>query len=156
MHEFPLHHIGVATHGIDREFPVFEALGYRKVSEIFSDPVQKIRGLFITAPGQPPLELLENLYEHGPLDVPLERGIKLYHFAYAVDNLEQALEKLLRLERAKIVSPVTPASMFKRVCFVMLPNMMLVELLELSGESPLGAVSDNVFGVETVTAEQIP
>lgn len=143
MHEFPLHHIGVATRGIERELPVFEALGYRRVSEIFSDTIQKIRGLFIAAPGQPPLELLENLYEQGPLDVPLERGIKLYHFAYAVDNLEESLEKLLRLERAKIVTPITPANMFTRVCFVMLPNMMLVELLELSEESPPGGGHGN-------------
>ena len=53
-----LHHIGVACKSIEKELKTFELLGYKPVSEIFSDEIQKIKGLFISAPNQPELELL--------------------------------------------------------------------------------------------------
>ena len=54
-----LHHIGVATRNIEKELEVFSRLGYRKCSEIFEDEIQHMRGIFITAPNQPCLELIE-------------------------------------------------------------------------------------------------
>lgn len=134
-----LHHIGVATRGIERELPLFELLGYRKASDIGIEPGQKVRALFIAAPGQPTLELLENLEATGPLDVPLAQGIKFYHFAYTVPDVDAALERALAA-RAKIVVPVCPAVHFRRLCFVMFPNMMLVEFVELH-EKRVRAVS---------------
>ena len=128
-----LHHIGVVTRGIDKELPFFESLGYQSVSSVFTEPGQKVRGLFIAAPGQPTLELLENLGPSGPLDTPLARGIKLYHFAYATDDIEAALAAITADGRAKIISPLTGGAYFSRLCFVMLPNMMLIELVEMPG-----------------------
>ena len=130
MHNLKLHHIGVATRSIARELPVFQALGYQKCSEAFVDPGQKIRGLFIAAPNQPMLELLENTEASGPLDSCLKNGIKFYHFSYVVEAIEPVLEALVREQRAKVVVPVTTAVYFQRICFVMLPNMMLIELVE--------------------------
>ena len=128
--EFSLHHIGVVTRGIEEELPIFEMLGYCKTSEIFIEPGQKVRGLFIAAPGQPVLELLENMENGGPLAGALAKGIKFYHFAYAVPDVDKALERLLALCRAKVIVPANEGVYFKRICFVMLPNMMLVELIE--------------------------
>lgn len=41
MENLKLHHIGVATRNIEKEFKTFEMLGYSKVSAIFTEPVQK-------------------------------------------------------------------------------------------------------------------
>jgi len=125
-----LHHIGVVTRGIEKELPFFELLGYRKISDMHAEPDQKVRGMFIAAPGQPVLELLENIEENGPLDVLLERGIKFYHFAYAVADIDQALERILSSQGGKVIVPAAHSSYFRRICFVMLRNMMLIELVE--------------------------
>ena len=124
------HHIGVATKGIEKELPVYTLMGYEKEGEAFEDPTQGIRGLFITAKDQPRLELLENLPDSHTLDKPLENGQKFYHTAYYVDNIEAALE-MYKNNRAKVISPLKESVYFgKRICFLMLPNMQMIELLE--------------------------
>ena len=130
LSELTLHHIGVVTRSIKKELPVFALLGYRGISGIFTEPGQKVRGMFIGAPGQPTLELLENAGTPGPLDASLRRGVKFYHFAYSVPDVEAELGNLLASCRAKVVIPVTRSEYFHKLCFVMLPNMMLVEFVE--------------------------
>ena len=41
MDSMKLHHIGVATKNIDREFEIFKKLGYKQCSDIFVDETQK-------------------------------------------------------------------------------------------------------------------
>ena len=128
--ELAFHHIGVATKSIEKELPVYTLMGYEKEGEAFEDPAQGIRGLFITAKDQPRLELLENLPDSHTLDKPLENGQKFYHTAYYVDNIEAALE-MYKNNRAKVISPLKESVYFgKRICFLMLPNMQMIELLE--------------------------
>lgn len=127
---FSFHHIGVAARSIDRDFSIYRLLGYKKEGDVFDDPVQGIRGLFITAKDQPRLELLENLEGSRTLDILLERREKLYHTAYCVQDIEKAVEIFTR-NRAKIISPLKQSVCFgKRVCFMVLPNMMMIELVE--------------------------
>lgn len=124
------HHVGVATKSILKELPQYLLLGYEKEGEMFEDPQQGIRGLFLTAPGQPRLELLENLEGSHTLDRQLEQGQKLYHTGYYVGDIESA-EAILRANRARVISPMKPSVYFgKRICFMMLPNMMMIELME--------------------------
>lgn len=73
MDNLKLHHIGVATKNIEKEFEVFKKLGYKQSSEVFIDEIQGIRGMFIEARGQPCLELLENLSSDGPLTSFLQK-----------------------------------------------------------------------------------
>lgn len=124
------HHIGVATRGIDDELAAWELLGYAPEGEAFDDPNQGIRGRFLTAEGQPRLELLENLPDSGTLDKLLRSGRKLYHMAYWTDDIEAAIAAL-RERYAQVLSPLKPSPVFgKRVCFLYLPNMTMIELLE--------------------------
>lgn len=124
------HHIGVATKGIEAETPAWTLLGYAPEGEPFEDPNQGIRGQFLTAPGHPRLELLENLPGSRTLDGVLKRGQKLYHTAYYTEDIEGAAAAL-RERYAQVVSPLKPSPVFgKRVCFLMLPNMAVIELLE--------------------------
>lgn len=127
---FSFHHIGVATRSIDKELSIYTLMGYKRESNIFDDPAQGIRGLFITAKDQPRLELLENLEGSKTLDIPLKRGEKLYHIAYYVQDIEKAVEIFTR-NRAIIVSPLKQSVYFgKRICFMVFPNMMMIELVE--------------------------
>lgn len=125
---FSFHHIGVACRSIEKELPVYTLMGYEEEGACFEDPGQGIRGLFLN--GNPRLELLENLDGSQTLDQPLKRGQKLYHTAYRVERIEKAVEIMTR-NRAKIISPLKPSVYFgARICFLMLPNLSMIELIE--------------------------
>ncbi|MDR0664320.1 MAG: VOC family protein [Helicobacteraceae bacterium] len=134
MIDLKFHHIGVATKSIEREFSVFEALGYRKVSETFIDEEQRIRGLFIEGRrGAPALELLEDLDERGPLAAILKNHIKFYHFAYETDNIESDSRKIISSLKAIMIVPIVNATYFEKICFLALRNQALIELVQLKG-----------------------
>ena len=96
MNGLKLHHIGVATKSIEKELETFSKLGYVPCSEVFCDKIQKIKGLFISAPHQPCMELLENLTPDGPLTSHLKAGRKFYHIAYETENIETSYEKFIQ------------------------------------------------------------
>ena len=124
------HHIGIATRGIEKEVPVYTLMGYKAEGAIFQDSNQGIRGFFLTAADQPRVELLENLTGSHTLDEPLERGLKIYHTAYLVSDIEKAV-KVFQHNRGRVISPMKQSSYFgKRICFLMLPNMQMIELIE--------------------------
>lgn len=135
MLDLPLHHIGVATRSIECELPAYLSLGYQRVFRAFHDPAQGIRGQFISCPNGPALELLENSGANGPLDSWLQRGVKLYHMAYQTRNIEYDADVLREECRAKIIVPIMPAVFFEKICFAMLPNMLLIELVQSRKES---------------------
>lgn len=124
------HHIGVATKNIGKELMAFRMLGYREESARFHDENQGVSGLFLTAKGQPRLELLENMEDCDTLTPFLNGKIKMYHMGYCVDNIERAVEVLARC-RIRVVSPLKQSVYFgKRICFLMLTNMYMIELIE--------------------------
>lgn len=131
MPNLPLHHLGIATRDIQTELKVYETLGYSICSDIFTDERQKIRGLFIQAANAPRLELLENLEEKGPLDSLLAKGIKIYHMAYVSKDIVHDATLLETECLAKIFVPIMPATYFDKVCFGMLPNHSIIELVQL-------------------------
>lgn len=128
---FEFHHIGIATKNIEKEFKSYAMLGYTKEAWFDSDINQGVKGLFITAKNQPRLELLENLEGSNTLDYWLKQGIKLYHFGYMVNDIDKAFDIFTVKLGAKVVSPMKISQFFgKRICFVVLKNMFVVELIE--------------------------
>lgn len=131
------HHIGVACHpdalaqGTERE--KLELLSYRREGEEWVDDRLGMQGQFMVAPhaGAPRLELVAPYGSQSPVTSWLERGIKLYHLAYLVTDLSVELERM-RDHRAKLMLPPTPAVAFggRHVAFVILPNLLLIELIE--------------------------
>lgn len=127
---FQFHHIGVACRDIEKEFPMFSLLGYTRESAVFEDELQGVKGFFITAPEQPRLELMQDINGSGTLAPHIKNGNKMYHFAYTVSDIEKASEVLQRA-RGRVISPLKQSAYFgKRICFIMLPNMYLIELIE--------------------------
>jgi glyoxalase/bleomycin resistance protein/dioxygenase superfamily protein len=128
--ELAFHHLGVACRNLDAEAKILEGLGYRQEGPEFEDPVQGIRGRFLVGPG-PRLEILVALGESKVLEPWLRAGVKIYHQAFEVANLEAGLAQLAG-QRGKVVVAPVPAVAFgaRRICFVMMPNLMLLELIE--------------------------
>lgn len=124
------HHIGVACKDIEKDKKMFSMLGYRFEKEKFCDLEQGIVGIFGQAKNQPCIELLENAENSETLTPVLAKGQKLYHYAYTVGNIEKAAAYLEK-GRAILISPLKESVYFKkRICFYMLPNMFLIELIE--------------------------
>lgn len=123
------HHIGVACTNLEGESGVFEFLGYEREGDDFVDELQGVRGRFLTKDGLR-LELLVALSEKGVLTSWLQRGVKLYHLAYEVDSLPDAISSFLE-NRAKLASKPMPAAAFggREIAFLMLPNLLLIELI---------------------------
>lgn len=129
--DLAFHHVGVACADIEAEAARLAPLGYAPEAAPFVDPVQGVRGMFLT--GQAPrLELLEPLEADRPgvLTSYLARETKLYHLAYLTSDLDKAIDNLRR-ERAKLIVAPVPAVAFdgRPIAFLVLPNLMLVELV---------------------------
>jgi methylmalonyl-CoA/ethylmalonyl-CoA epimerase len=125
------HHIGIACRDIDAELRALAMVGYELEGERFSDPLQKIQGCFLVGPG-PRVELLTPMDDSSPIISWLEKGVKMYHQAYEVESIEQAIATLAA-QRAVVLSRAKPAVAFggRKIVFLMFPNCLLVELIEL-------------------------
>lgn len=124
------HHVGIATNDIKTEGTFFSYLGYKFESESFIDENQGIRGIFMSAPGQPRIELLENLPGSSTLDYWLRARAKAYHFAYEVEDIAKAIASF-KHAGAKVLQPPKKSTYFgTMISFLTLPNMFIVELIE--------------------------
>jgi methylmalonyl-CoA/ethylmalonyl-CoA epimerase len=128
--DLKFHHIGLACRDLAKDRRDHELLGYRAEGEEFADPLQRIRGLFMTL-GPMRVELLAPLDETSPLTAYLKRGIKIYHQCFVCGNLAHSIE-VLEAHGARVVSAPKPAVAFENrlIAFLILPSQMLIELIE--------------------------
>lgn len=124
------HHVGIACRAVDAEVENWRPLGYAIEGEAFADPIQGVRGLFMTGAGCR-IELLEQLDGSTVLEPFLKRGILAYHHAYLTDSLHQQIDHLEDLGARLVVEPV-PAVAFdgREIAFLSLRNGFLCELIE--------------------------
>jgi methylmalonyl-CoA/ethylmalonyl-CoA epimerase len=127
------HHIGLACRDLAVDRRDHEFLGYVAEGDVFEDPLQRIRGLFMTLGGMR-IELLQALDEASPLRSFLRRGVKIYHECFLCPDFDRSLAAL-QLHRARLAGEPKPAIAFqnRRIAFVLLPSQTLIELIE-SGE----------------------
>lgn len=130
--DFRFHHLGVACRDIDRELESWTRLGYRPEGDRFTDPIQKIHGLFIVGLG-PRLELLSPAGEGSPIDGVLARGGKIYHQGFEAFDFDAALRDITAAG-ARVVQPPAPAVAFggRRIVFAMTASLNLIEIIEAS------------------------
>ena len=123
-----LHHYGVATNNIERTFTEYS--NYKR-GDYFEDKLQGVKGLFINADNLPILELLENLENSNTLNYYINNNIKIYHTGYLVEDIEKTYEYLINNLGAKVISEMKISKYFKhRICFLMLKNRQMIELIE--------------------------
>jgi len=128
--DFEFHHLGYATHSVQREFVHFSTLGYTQEGDSFIDPLQGVSGCFINGAG-PRIELLEALPHAQVLAPWLEAGIHFYHMAYLVDSMEEAMDWVAK-QRARVTMQPLPSVAFsgRQIMFAMLRNRNLIEFIE--------------------------
>ncbi len=124
------HHVGVACRDLDAEAGPWLSIGYAAEGVDFEDQIQQVRGRFLVGVG-PRLELLVGLGPSSPAAAALARGSKFYHQGFVTPRFEESLAALRRA-RCKVTVGPTPAVAFggRRIAFLMMPNMNLIELIE--------------------------
>lgn len=129
--DLKFHHIGFACNSIDKEIPIWDSLGYKQEGFQFNDPLQGVNGLFMVGNG-PRIELLEPMVGSDTLTPFLNSNIKMYHKAFEATQIEEKID-ILKSQRARIISQLKPAVAFggRRVAFLMLPNRLIIELIEI-------------------------
>ena len=88
-----IEHIGIAVVSLDTAIPYYETLLGTKcyATEVVAD--QKVKTAFFKV-GQTKIELLESTDPEGPIGKFLEKkGPGVHHLAFAVDNVNAALEQ---------------------------------------------------------------
>ena len=124
------HHVGLATTKLEREIDFFATLGYRQEGPDFVDPEQGIRGIFLVG-GGPRIELLENMPESETLTPWLKAGSRLYHLAYLVPDIHQAIE-VAQAAGAIVLRKSVPSVAFsgRLISFVQFRNRLVVEFIQ--------------------------
>ena len=127
--KFKFHHFGVATKNIEQAFMQYSE--YKK-GDYFEDEIQGVKGFFILGENKPTLELLENLENSHTLNYYIQNGIEVYHTGYLVEEIEKAYDFLINKLGAKVISDMKNSTYFrKRICFLMLKNKKMIELVEV-------------------------
>lgn len=126
-------HIGIFVREIDsgREL-LSRTLPIRRESEIFEDPLIRVRVQFLYDASDICYELVAPLGEGNPVDGVLKsRKNVLNHVAYRVDDIDAAVARMVG-EGAFALGPPRPAVAFggKRVAFLMTTLNFIVELVE--------------------------
>jgi methylmalonyl-CoA/ethylmalonyl-CoA epimerase len=129
MSELTFHHIGVACTSVADEIPIWRQLGYELECDPFVDEAQGIRAVFMTG-GGPRMELIEGLDGATTLTPWLKRRVKMYHMGYFTSDLDRSMAAF-SAEGATITrEPVQSVYFGKRITFLMLANLALIELIE--------------------------
>jgi methylmalonyl-CoA/ethylmalonyl-CoA epimerase len=129
LNELAFHHLGIACASIEQERQTWMLLGYRDEGLPFVDELQGIRGQFMVGSG-PRVELLEGTPGSVTLAPWLKRRIKIYHTGYLVANFDGAIQHLASKGAVLVRDPVMSVYFNTRIAFLVMPNMMLVELID--------------------------
>ena len=90
-----IEHIGIAVKSLDESIPYYEKILGLTCYNVEEVTDQKVRTAFFMI-GQTKLELLESTDPEGTISKFIEkRGEGIHHIAYAVDNVEKALEDVI-------------------------------------------------------------
>ncbi len=89
-----IEHIGIAVNSLDEAIPYYERTLGMKCYAIEEVADQKVKTAFFMV-GQTKIELLESTNPEGPIGKFLEKkGQGVHHIAFAVDNVNEALNEL--------------------------------------------------------------
>lgn len=134
-----MHHVGFVVASIEASAPgMSRALLTDWNSEIFTDPLQRVRVTFLKGGSQNPLlELVEPLGKDSPVFRFLDEGGGLHHLCYEVSSIPEHLDRI-RAAGGVIVSRAKPAVAFggRPIAWALTREKLLLEFLqEAPGEA---------------------
>ncbi len=127
-----LHHIGIVVDSVERhQLRYAKYLGLTPLGPAVMDPIQRVRIQFLSDGRGTPLELIEPVGENSTVSRFLAKGGGLHHVCYEVDDIDATLVSAERERAICVCRPVPAVALeLRRVCFVVYPDLGLVEFLE--------------------------
>ena len=128
-----LHHIGVASRNIPADMSFYNLLGYEAKGALREDVNAGIKVQFMSAEGQPDIELVQNLVKNGPMTPHLQAKRKIFHFAYESDDIRTDAQTLIDEQGAVWLVPITETDCAEMSawCYLACRNMMILELVQI-------------------------
>lgn len=127
-----LHHVGIVVDSLEAYSEACRSfLGLAPDSEVFHDPIQKVRVQFWRDARGGLLELIEPAAPDSPVRRALAKGGGLNHLCYEVDDIEKQIR--VSLEQGAVpAGEIAPAAAFsgRRIAFLFFPKLNLIEFLE--------------------------
>ncbi len=133
-----LHHIGCVVDSIENRVESYRlALSSSTVSEIYHDPIQRARVVFLSLPAPAvTFELIEPAAPDSPVAHFLAKGGGLHHLCYEVDDLEAEIARM-KHQRAVLIRSPKPAVAFRgrHIAWMRTRDALLIELLARSASA---------------------
>lgn len=134
MHEWKMHHVGVAVKDIRSAVEMQQKLfGHSILSGPFEDPIQRVTVCFVGSglEGEVALELITPCGKESPVNRVLARENTAYHVCYEVEDVNRTLDEV-RAKGCLVVSEAVPAAAFggRRIAWFYTPDKQLIEVLE--------------------------
>lgn len=127
-----LHHIGCVVDSIASRLGGYRAtLQAATVSQVFEDPIQRSRVVFLASQGAPQFELIEPMTPDSPVARFSQTGGGLHHLCYEVDDLPAQIQSM-KTRRALLIRAPKPAVAFggRHIAWMRTPEGLLVEYLQ--------------------------
>jgi methylmalonyl-CoA/ethylmalonyl-CoA epimerase len=127
-----LHHVGIVTENLESAGAAYaRSLGLMPDSEIFHDPIQKVRVQFWRDEETSLVELIEPTAPDSPVWPALKRGGGLNHLCYEVDDIVRQVEDAVAGGAILAAAPA-PAVAFsgRLIAFVYFFKIGLIEFVE--------------------------
>lgn len=125
-------HIGVVVRSLDDGLGQWSDLfGYRKNSDVVTNPVQKLKTVFLWKKDSLIVKLLEPLDESSPIYRFARKGGGLHHLCFRCERLEDMVVELQEKGARFIVPPERGAAVGRHDIAVFLTyNNLAVELID--------------------------
>lgn len=126
-----IHHIGYLVKKLPKAAEAFENLGYVRLGEVTDDTLRRVDILFMEKDGY----VMELVSPNAPDSVVAgllkTRKNTPYHICYLCRDMERELAALTASGYVQIDEPApAPALQNRRVCFLIHPQLGMIELLE--------------------------
>jgi methylmalonyl-CoA/ethylmalonyl-CoA epimerase len=148
-----LHHVGIVVRNSDSAGEAYaRLLGLVAHSEVFHDPIQRVRVQFWRDREGSFVELIEPVGSDSPVWRESQKGGGLNHLCYETADIEQTIEDSVR-QGAVIVGPLAPAVAFggRRIAFLYFLDLGLIEFVE--NPVPQAARAISTVDLSLVTAK---
>lgn len=131
LSEFSFHHIGYAVHEIRETAAYYINAGWQLSDEI-TDEKQNSKISFLTREGFPLIELVAPVDEKSPVvEILKKNGVTAYHVCYEVDDIDEAISKLRKLQYVQLFKPVEAIALNNRkICYLYNNKTGLIEIIE--------------------------
>lgn len=132
-----LHHIGYIVKTIEEGILSFEPFmkGQEAVSQVYDIKDQKVKVCFLNIGSDTLVELVEPSEENISLNKLRKKGSAFYHLGFTVEDLQSEISRLEESEYREVNRFSSPAFNGRECCFLLNPEMQLIELIQGESES---------------------